>query len=511
MYLIKVIIISCLVCAHILSFSQEADSLKNDTNNRTYFYHDNGKVASVGYLVNGRPDGFWQTFHKNGVLKSQGNRKNFLLDGLWTFYNEEGELILKINYKNDLKHGIRKTYTDRKIIEEHFENDVLHGPLKHLYLDGNLKKTATYQNGKLHGIAKEYSTEGIVIVLTEYRNGHIVSRENINRTDRHNNKQGTWKYFYEHGNIKKEGFYVNNQKNGFFKTYRKDGSLLEIKKYVNGILQEDAPELARYETRTNYYPDGSVRIRASYRDGVADGIRREFDPNGNVTASYIFKDGVIIAEGIIDREGNRQGFWKHFYEDGNAIESKGNYANGQKVGQWKYFNEDTSLKQKGHYNNNGFQNGKWFWYYEDGALQKTENFRNGKRDGLTVEYDREGNVIAKGQYVDGYEDGFWFYVINNYRREGEFSYGRKIGEWKTYYDNGELKFRGSFIDDYPDGRHFYYWDNGRLKEERNFAVGMPQGVWRKFTKEGILALYIDHRRGIEYRYNGVLIEPELDN
>ncbi|NCD00363.1 MAG: hypothetical protein EOL95_11790, partial [Bacteroidia bacterium] len=95
---------------------------KTETNSEgyTYFYYDNGNIASEGILRDGKPDGYWKTYYESGVLKSEGNRKNFLLDSLWTFYNEQGKPVLQINYKNGKKNGNRTTYREKEYTEEYF-------------------------------------------------------------------------------------------------------------------------------------------------------------------------------------------------------------------------------------------------------------------------------------------------------------------------------------------------------------------------------------------------------
>jgi len=55
------------------------------------FNFPNGNKSSEGFLVNGKPDGYWKTYYENGNLKSEGNRKNFELDSIWKFYYPDGK------------------------------------------------------------------------------------------------------------------------------------------------------------------------------------------------------------------------------------------------------------------------------------------------------------------------------------------------------------------------------------------------------------------------------------
>jgi uncharacterized protein len=482
---------------------------QTDSTNYIKFYFDNGILASEGFMDNGKPDGYWKTYYENGILKSEGNRKNFLLDSVWIFYNDKGDTVLIINYKNDLKNGIRRTINENETVEEFFVDDKKQGETRYYYPDGKLKKLVFYVNDKETGVSKEYAQDGTIIVLTEYRNGSIIRRENINRVDRNGKKQGVWKLFYTDETLKEEGFYVNGRKNGYFKQYDVNGVLKIVEKYVDDVIQEDVPELASYEIRTDYYDDGSVKVVGSYKNGVPEGIRREYDANGKITDSYIFEKGVIMGEGIVDEKGLKQGFWKEFFDNGK-LRAEGNYKDNTKTGDWKFYTENEKLKQNGKFNKNGFQTGEWKWFHENGQLQKTENFVNGVLEGTTEEFDENGKLICSGQYIEGYEDGPWFFVTNNYRQEGTYSYGRRNGIWKHYYDSEQLKFEGNFIDDYADGKHFYYWENGRVAEERIYIMGKADGTWRKYDETGALFIYIDYKRGYEYRYDGVILKPIIE-
>lgn len=471
------------------------------------FFHANGKVSSEGNMRDGKPDGYWKTYWENGVLKSEGNRKNFELDSIWNFYDENGSVTLQITYLNGKKEGIRRTIRENEIIEENFANDVKHGLTVYYYPDGSVMRRINFENGLENGFAREYDREGTVITLIEYRRGFVVDRENINRRDRNGLKQGKWKFFYPGGNVKTEGNYRDDKRNGYFKEYDEKGMLTDVSKYVNDVRQEEAPELVKLDVRTDYYPDGKVKTRASYKGEVPEGIRREYDESGQVTAAFTFTGGVITAEGIIDDEGVKDGPWKEYYTNG-TLKSEGVYRNGKRTGKWRFYHTNGALEQEGNYNNQGNSEGQWKWYYDDGLILREENFVNGKPEGIFTEFDEKGNVIIQGEYFDGLEEGFWTYRHGDHREEGTYRSGMRNGEWKYYYDDGQLSFQGSFIDDNPNGRHIWYWPDGRKKDEGEYLMGMKNSDWIQYNSDGTVFMVISYQNGIEKKYNGVRIKPE---
>ena len=98
--------------------------------------------------------------------------------------------------------------------------------------------------------------------------------------------------------------------------FDKDGNLVKIEKYENGILIEDAPEIATFDIRTTYYRDGTPKVIASYKNNMPEGMRREFNKDGSFKAGYVMHRGKIIGKGIIDDEGKKQGPWEEFFLSG---------------------------------------------------------------------------------------------------------------------------------------------------------------------------------------------------
>ncbi|HXC06537.1 MAG TPA: hypothetical protein VNZ86_17395, partial [Bacteroidia bacterium] len=383
----------------------------------------NGLLSSEGAMRDGKPDGYWKTYYDNGKQKSEGNRKDFQLDSVWKFYTEEGKLSLEFNYKNGKKNGFKKTYNKdaHSDLEEMYVEDVKQGFTNYYYKEGPLWKKVPFVKGREEGMAYEYSPDSTLITLVEYKGGFIRSQEKINRRDAKGSKQGVWKEFYSEGVIKNEGHYLDDMKHGYFKEYDKTGNLLNTYKYEFGKLVKNAPELAKLEVQVDYHPNGRRKFVGNYKNGVPEGVSREYDTVGNITNSRIYLEGVLLSEGIYDEAGYEQGHWKEYHPNG-TIKAEGEYKNGRKIGPWVFFHANGKMEQKGKYDNKGQPQGDWKWYYEDGKLLREETYIDGLVNGPMVEYadDSTSRVITKGELVDGLKEGAWFFEMGDYREEGTY-------------------------------------------------------------------------------------------
>jgi antitoxin component YwqK of YwqJK toxin-antitoxin module len=468
------------------------------------FYYPNGQKSSEGTMRNGKPDGYWKNYYENGILKSEGNRKDFLLDSIWRFYDEKGKLTLEINYKNGKKNGYRITYGEDEINKEHFVNDIKQGYSYILDTTGRVIMEIPFEDGLENGLAREFDKEGNIIQLIKYKKGYVVSRERINRYDSNHQPHGKWEWFYDDGTLKMVGTYNHGLKNGYFKEYDKEGNLLSVEKYVNGEKEKKSEELSTLDIKTDYWPNGKPKIVATYKDGVPEGIRREYDKNGKVEKSYIFKNGKVIAEGIFTDAGKREGLWKEYYDDG-SLKSEGNYKNNNKTGKWKYYYPNGQLQETGEYVN-GKPEGKWLWYYPSGKLLREMNYYEGKPDGEIIEYDENGNIVLKGEYIEGKKEGKWIYIVGDARQETSYNEDMKNGWERIYSENGNLLFEGKFIDDNPNGEHKWFWPNGKIKKIGKYVMGIKTGDWKTYNENGELFLVITYKNGKEIKYDGVTID-----
>lgn len=448
------------------------------------YRYANDSISSEGTLRDGKPDGYWKTYYENGKLKSEGNRKDFLLDGVWIFYSEEGDTTLLVTYEKDIKHGLRKIYMSDEVLEERFDHGTRIDFSRRFDRRYHLLQVMPIKNGYEEGLSPVYDTTGRLIEIITYKKGFVNSREVINRYDSQGKKHGYWKEFYPNFDLKSEIYYKHGLRDGFYKLYDEKGNLLKITKYVNDVEQVIAAEMKPLQMQHEYYPNGRIKREASFRDGKREGTWREFDENGNVISSQIYKNGTLVQSGVMDTDGTRRGEWVELYPD-STLRAKGLFINGKRSGNWKFYYPGEKLEQEGSYKDGQFD-GTWTWYYPSGKLQRTEDFLDGIPEGNYEEYDEEGNCIIKGSYFDGMKTGKWKEQSGNETFEGEYRNDHQVGEWVSYYANGKMAFKGSFKGGYPDGEHYYYYPNGRLREVQSYSGGIRNGVWKKYLDTGEL-------------------------
>jgi uncharacterized protein len=473
------------------------------------FYHENGNKSSEGNFREGKPDAYWKTYYPDGKLKSEGNRKDFLLDSTWTFYNEKGKKISEINYEKAKKNGFTITYNDSGFVvsKENFVNDKREDFSYYYYSTGQLKTKIPFIENREEGIAFEFDKDSTIITIIDYKKGYITKQEKINRKDKRGFKTGMYKTFYDDGKVKTEVTYLDDKMHGYYKEYDIEANLIKTLKYIKGEIEKEVSELTPMEIFTEYYEDGRIKKQGGFKNNKPEGTHYGFDESGRPSESKIYKDGILLAEGLIDSAGMKQGTWKEYYPEG-TIRAEGKYEDNKRIGEWIFYHPNKKIEQRGIYLKGEKPDGIWKWFYDSGNLLREEKYFKGVREGQMIEYSDSGIVITKGEYLDGEKEGFWFYEMGDHKEEGSYKSGKMEGVWKFFYDNGKLSFEGNFIDDNPDGKHKYYWPNGKLKEEGKYIMGNKDGEWKSYTEEGYQYLVIYYKNGQELKYDGIKVKPE---
>src|SRR5690606_25799883 len=185
-----------------------------------------------------------------------------------------------------------------------------------------------------------------------------------------------------------------------------------------------------------YYADNEKKIKESipYSKGLENGVGYKYAQDGRIISIINYRNGFVSSKeeiNQIDRAGLKQGIWKEFYTNGRTkIEKR--YKNDQLNGYFKSYSPTGKLEAAVLYLNGEIQEDENNLvdfnieneYFEDGSIKKQLTYNaSGKKDGLSTEYDIEGNVIGSEFYRNGI-------LLSKGIIDGK---GLKQGYWEEYY------------------------------------------------------------------------------
>lgn len=285
-------------------------------------------------------------------------------------------------------------------------------------------------------------------------------------------------------------------------------------------------------------------ISAQENGTLKDGYQKFIYPNGAVSSEGLIKNGKpegfwksYYVTGIKKSEGKRTNFlldsiWL-FYDQAGDTTEKINYLYGKKNGWYYKYKKDPS---RGVYiwTKELFvadrKEGTAFIYFPEGKIQQTFTYNTGKKDGLSKEYDKDGNIITLLEYNNDF-------LVSRERINRTDNKGLKQGEWKEFYPNGGIKTEKTFKDDLVNGYYKEYdtrgklvltmlYDNGaivksRVEDEPDIEIvnkhdqdgkliysgpyrnKIPVGIHREFGKDGKVT------NSFIYNDNGLLLSEGI--
>jgi antitoxin component YwqK of YwqJK toxin-antitoxin module len=155
----------------------------------------------------------------------------------------------------------------------------------------------------------------------------------LNQMNENNQRTGQWEVYYEGGELKESGIYVNGQRVGLWKSFYKSGSLKHEITYTNG--QAKGP--ARF-----YYRDGQLWEEGFWDIDHWRGEYNLYHANGQKFYEWNYNDS-----------GKRTGKQKYFHANGE-VQYSGDWENGKINGEVSVFNGKGQLIEKREYTEEGF-------------------------------------------------------------------------------------------------------------------------------------------------------------
>jgi antitoxin component YwqK of YwqJK toxin-antitoxin module len=312
----------------------------------------------------GKKQGIWKEFYPDGSVHKEMKYRDDLLDGYYKEFAKDGNLILAQKYIEGVL---------QKNVAELVKLDV-----KNTYhANGRIKTSGTSNKGVPEGITRKYDEEGKITGGELYKEGYLIG-EGV--TDEKGYKQGKWKEFYNTGQLKGEGEYLNDRRIGEWIYYYQNGKIEQ-----RGSFTKDGKPTGDWKW---FYDSGNLLREESFIRGLPEGVMIEYSDSGAVITKGLFTEGL------------KEGAW--FMIDGDEKE-EGEYRNGEKEGLWKVtYTGNGKVVAEGIYIT-GLENGKFSYYHYNGRLREEGSYIMGVKDASWRRYDTEGVLLSTFQYENGQE------------------------------------------------------------------------------------------------------------
>ncbi|HSP87390.1 MAG TPA: toxin-antitoxin system YwqK family antitoxin [Ignavibacteriaceae bacterium] len=95
-------------------------------------------------------------------------------------------------------------------------------------------------------------------------------------------KHGSFKIYYENGNLEMEGQIKENKNDGHWKYYYQDGTLESEGNFANDLIE------GKWSW---FYPTGKIKETAEYKNGLREGNTIVYDEDGKIISEKMYKMG----------------------------------------------------------------------------------------------------------------------------------------------------------------------------------------------------------------------------
>ncbi|WP_338815531.1 hypothetical protein V9L05_23390 (plasmid) [Bernardetia sp. Wsw4-3y2] len=295
---------------------------------------------------------------------------------------------------------------------------------------------------------RKYLLTSLSFLLLFYSQNSFAQSKKENQDTTKNQEQPVpIKEYYESGKLKVEGFVKNN----------------------------------RYDsTFISYYENGQIEAQGSFKDCVfeTNTIRIEVLGFAYCNTGNFYKNNKLIK--ILD--GNRNGQWKYYYENGQ-VKADEKYICGKRIGLQLEYYYSGKLKCNTF---NSIENTIKTCYYENENVESiikysTEYEPSTEKDSTvikikiieTIEYYETGELKYTSKEKNGDEDGKWFeYWKNGFvKMKEEFKNGLENGTFIDYYENGNVEWQAEMKDGEYDGKQYHCNQEGKVTKIETWKNG----------------------------------------
>jgi len=328
------------------------------------------------------------------------------------------------------------------------------------------------------------------------------------------------------------------------------------------------PDGTRHGPFITLFPDNSIEINGSYKDGalagtwerhhakgavieigeyvagVKHGKWKRTSSTGAALGEYEMTNGTGVEKEWLDdgtlysetplKAGIREGTAKIFAKDGYVLGSS-RYKAGKLDGPHSFGTRNTMRFEETF--DDGIRVGRRLIFHQGGLLAD-EHYRRGKLDGDYTLWRSAKFFKVKGRFSGGRRTGAWLWNDRDGKKEKEGSYygGRRDGDWNEWFEE-KLVWSGTYDKGKPNGVFTYwdkngneigkyqikdgtgwaytYWSNKKPSTKQHLYKGYEDGTYQEFTRAGKLVIE-GHFAGVmkhgvwkEWTADGVILSEEL--
>lgn len=223
------------------------------------------------------------------------------------------------------------------------------GEYTQYFPNGKVKYIGQFKDSKPYGTFKYYFESGEIKSQLDYLPNNEVKAI----------------HYYQSGEKMAEGLYLNKKKQGIWKTYGAKEVVVEEGYYISD---------KKFESWKTFYPDGQLSQELIFENDLEEGPFKRY-----------FESGQLMQEGTYIK-GYRQGETT-FYHLNGKVNAKGQYVQDAREGVWIYYDEEGAEFRKIE-----FEKGKRITpLFEDEENEDFELFKHQVKDELEYE-DMEGKI-----------------------------------------------------------------------------------------------------------------------
>ena len=178
----------------------------------------------------------------------------------------------------------------------------------------------------------------------------------------------------------------------------------------HGVWKKNHPgsDQLRYEGRFDHGKEVGTFKFYCEKCGKVPSVIKEFNTNNSISeVKYYTAKGKLVSEGKMDGK-KRIGEWLYYHEKSTAVMTREHYKDGMLDGQKITYYPNGKVTEEIQYVM-GVKEGSNNYYAPDGVLLKKLQYRDNLLVGEAFYYDAYGNLSIEGSYKKGKKNGIWKY------------------------------------------------------------------------------------------------------